>query len=455
MNSYIKKACLIIAASACTVSALAQNTASSYFLENSNNRYEMNPAFGNQHHYFGLGFSNFVVSTGGNLNLKDVIYSVNGKTCLFTNPNITAEEVMKNIENSNKLNTTLKENIFTIGFKAFGGYTNISVNAKASIDAAIPRALFSLAKEGVSNSHYDISDMKASALAYGELALNHSRDIKQVPGLRVGATLKFLVGIGKVDAKFNKANLNLDEDAWTATTNADVYASVANFKYETDINENTGHRYVSDVDFDKFGINGAGFAVDLGAEYKYQDWAFSLGLIDLGFIRWKETYHASTNGDQTIRTDAYTFNANEDAVNNYDDEFDRFKDDLSALYELEDNGNIGARSQGLAATMNVGAEYTLPIYRKLNFGLLNTTRFGEYSWTEFRLSANVAPITGVAASINGVCGTNGAGFGWLLTLGNKGPKFHIGMDRMFAKLAKQGVPLNSNMQFNFGIDFNF
>jgi hypothetical protein len=455
MNANIKKACLILAATACASLAQAQNMSSGYFIDNNDYRFELNPAFGNEHYFAGGFFGNLNVGLRGNLNLSDIIYNVNGKTCLFTNPGVSAEEFMSNIENKNKLNANIKENIISAGFKAFGGYNTVSVNANIDLNMMLPRELFSLAKEGVTNKTYDITNLRATASSYAEVALNHSHDIKAVPGLRVGATAKFLVGIGKVDAYFNKAQLSLQDDRWSAVTNADVYTSIANFRYLKDRNENTGHEYVSDIDIDKFGINGMGFAVDLGASYKFKDWEFSAAVLDLGFIHWKETYHASTNGDQTISTDAYTFNVDGDAQNNFDDEIDRFGDDLSALYELNDNGNIGGRSTSLAATMNVGVKYTLPVYDKLNFGLLNTTRFGSYAWTEFRLSANVMPIRGVALGVNGVTGTYGTGFGWLLSLGNKGPKFHVGMDRMFLKLAKQGVPLNSNIQVNFGIDFAF
>ncbi len=455
MYSIIKRAWLMLAATACVSWAQAQNMASGYFVDNNDYRFELNPALGNERGFFGVAFSNLNIGLRGNLNLSDFVYNVNGKTCLFTNPGVSADAFMNNIENKNKLNATMKENLLSVGFRAFGGYNTFSVNANLDVNMMLPRELFSLAKEGVSNQTYDISNLRASALSYAEIALNHSHDIKAVPGLRIGATAKILVGIGKVDASFNKAELSLQEDCWSAVTNADVYASVANLSCKSDVNETTGHPYVSGVDLSKFGINGMGAAVDLGIVYQLKAWEFSAALLDLGFIHWKETYHASTNGDQSIRTDAYTFNVDGDAQNNFDDEIDRLGDDLSALYELNDNGNIGGRSTMLAATLNVAVKYTLPAYKKLNFGLLATTRFGTYSWSECRLSANIAPAKWFALSVNGVTGTYGTGFGWLLSLGHKGPRLHIGMDRMFVKLAKQGVPLNSNLQMNCGIDFGF
>lgn len=456
MFTNIKKACLIALILAGTSQAIAQNNASSYFLDGYNYRFQMNPAFGNEKTVISIpALSNLNVSIKGNLSLTDVLYNVNGKTTLFTNPGVSTQEVLKNFSEKNKLTTNIKENILTVGFKAFGGYNAVSINANVGADVIIPGSFISLAKEGATNTTYDISNLQASAVGYAEIALNHSRDIKQVPGLRLGATAKILIGAGKADAYFHKAQLTLNENEWTATTDADIYAYVANLQLKHDINENTRHQYVSGLDLDNFKLNGMGLALDLGAEYKFKDWAFSAALLDFGFINWNETYLASTNGEHTVNTDAYTFNVNDDATNSFDNEFDRFTDDLSSLYELNDNGNIGSKTKGLATTLNIGASYTLPAYNKLNFGLLNTSRLGDYSWTEFRLSANVHPIKALSASINGVCGTYGAGFGWLLNVCPNGYNFFIGMDRTFAKLAKQGVPLNSNMHFNFGMSVAF
>ncbi len=106
--------------------------------------------------------------------------------------------------------------------------------------------------------------------------------------------------------------------------------------------------------------------------------------------------------------------------------------------------------------MNIGAEYTLPVYRGLKFGLLNTTRFaGKFTWTDFRLSANVAPCKAFSAGINAVAATYGIGFGWLLSVHTTGFNMFLGMNRTLGHTAKQGVPLNSNAAVNFGINFPF
>lgn len=434
----------------------AQNTRSGYFLEDYTYRFQLNPAMENSKGFVAMpALGNMNIAMNGTLKVSDVIYNVDGKTTTFLNPGVSAQEVMNNISDKNRIGADLRVTILAAGFKAWGGYNTISLSARASLEAQLPGSIFSLAKEGVANKTYDISNLRAFGSAFGELALGHSRPVGDK--WRVGGALKFLVGGGYLDARLNHADLTLGENDWTITTEAEISANIKGLKYKTDLNDKTGHRYVSGAEIDGAGINGFGMAVDLGAVYKpSRDWTVSAALLDLGFINWSNNMLASTNGVKTFNTDRYTFNVDDDKTNSFENEWEKMKDDLSALYELDDMGDTGSKTRALGATMNIGVEYTLPVYRRLSFGLLNTTRIqGSYSWTDFRLSANIAPVKCFDASVNMSAGTYGVGFGWLLNFHTTGFNFFVGMDRTMAKVTKQFVPLNSNASVNLGINFPF
>lgn len=437
--------------------ATAQNTYSGYFIDNYAYRYQMNPAYANEENLVAFPvLGNVNLKMEGSLNLKDVIYTYDGQKVLFTNPNIPVTDVMRHIDDVNKVGVNLRLDIVNVGFKAFGGYNTVGVNMRANVNVSVPGDFFRLAKEGVSNRTYDISNFQASSNTYAEIALGHSRKINDK--WRVGGTLKFMLGVANIDAQMNKASLVLGEDNWTATTDATVYSSVKGLRYNHKFNKNTNHEYVSGLDIDKFGVlNGFGLGLDLGAVYNpFRDWEFSASVLDLGFISWGNTQVASTNGERTIETDAYIFNADKDAPNSFENEFDKFKDNLANLYELEDNGNMGSRNRMLTATLNFGARYTLPVYRNLKFGLLSTTRInGKFTTSDVRLSANVTPVKWFSADANLGIGTYGCSFGWLVNF--KAPifNFFVGMDRLPGKFAKQGFPLSSNAQVNLGINFLF
>lgn len=452
MKKYIFSGILALSA---VISTQAQtNTYSGYFIDNFLYRYQMNPALGNDNNFIGFpGLGNLSIGTQGTVHLNKIFYNLDGKTVLFTNPNLPDNQV-KDFGDTNKLGFNLRENILSAGFKAFGGYNTISISASANAQVGAPGSLLNMLRNGIKNDTYDIKNFMMSGNSYAEIALNHSREIKQVPGLRVGLTFKFLVGVANMYGKFNKAEMTLGENSWDIVSEGDIYVSAKGMKWRKKYNHDVEppRLYVSGIDGGFSAPNGYGAAVDLGATYKWKDFNFSLAILDLGGIAWTETLKATTNGEQHFQTSDYTFTINGD-----DDTFDKMKNQLSSLYQLEAvEGNV-KRSTMQGTTMNIGVEYELPYYRPLSFGLLNTTRMaGGYTWTEFRLSANVIPVKYVSASANLVMGTYGVGFGWLLNItSGKGANLFLGMDRVPGKLSKQLVPLNSNFNFNFGLNIPF
>lgn len=454
MNLINKKFLAIFLTSASVFAVAAQESATGYFNDNYHNRWQMNPAMGNRNGYVGFpGLGSLNLGVSGNLNATDLVYPYNGKTVLFTNPNISAEEVLGNLSDINRLGQSMGVNVIQVGFKAFGGYNNVSISVKEDLSADLPKSIFSLLKEGISNQTYDISNLSVKAKAYAEIALNHSRDIKWVPGLRAGISLKALLPVGMAEANFNQLHLELDQNSWNVRSNAELRLGMKGIRYETDINDRTGHRYVSGVNTDdvKVGINGFGFGVDLGAMYEWKDFTFSLAFTDLGALKYDAMQVASTNGVKEFRTDAHSISVGDDG-----DSWDAIVDDLSPLYELEDNGDGGSSSLALIGKFRAGVDYKFPFYDKLHFGLMNTTNLNSvFPMTEFRLSANVQPVRGVAASVSAAAGTYGMNWGFLLSLGNKGFNFTLGMDYANLKMDKNHIPLKSNVDVHLGINFPF
>lgn len=461
----MKKFKTIIAGAAfilATASVQAQNTESGYFTDGYLFRHEMNPALSNSQNYISIPvFGRMDFTLRGNIGVQNLLYNVNGRTSLFTNPLVPTSEFLGNIHDKNLLGSDVKVKILGAGFSEFGGYNTISVNMRVNEDSNIPGSLFALAKEGLTNRTYDIRDFRAHADAYAELSFGHSRQIGD--RWRVGAALKFLFGGGNIDAHLDKAELTFNGEDWTAVTNATVESSVKGLSYKTTTVERgpegkkTPHTYVNAVDLKSPGYNGFGMAVDLGAEFRLnEDWSFSAAVLDFGFISWSNKMVASTNGDRTFSLDQYTFNADKDADNSFGKEIDRMTGNLATLYELQDCGDMGKHARMLGCTMNIGVGYTLPVYRKMTFGLLNTTRFhGDYSWTDFRLSANWKATKAFCMGANFAAGTYGCAFGWIINVHPNGFNIFLAMDRTVGKLAKQGLPLSSNASATLGMNIPF
>ncbi|MGN0214712.1 MAG: DUF5723 family protein [Muribaculaceae bacterium] len=449
------KTILLCLCAAFAANVMAQTTTSGYFIDGYLQRYQMNPAIGNSRNFVSMpGLSNINVAERGTLGVKDIFYNINGKTTTFLNPEVSTEEAMSRLKGTNHVGVNTKIDLLSFGFKGFGGYNTFSVNARANAAVKLPSDIFRLLKEGVSNSTYNIADISAHADAYAEIALNHSHQITEK--LRIGVTLKGLVGVGNVDADLKKAQLELRDDAWDIVTDATVQANVKNLRFASKVSEETGNMCIDDVDIDKFGIAGFGAAIDLGAVYNLGDFELSAALLDFGAINWSNNYVASTDGEHRFTTDKYTFNVDDEATNNFDDELERMGDDLAVLYEMKDMGDHGSRLRMLATTVNIGAKYTLPTYKALSFGALSSTRLqGKFTWTELRLSANYTPCKFFSMGANVATGNCGTGFGWIINLHTTGFNLFAGMDYTCLKLAKPGVPENSTTSLNFGWNIPF
>lgn len=439
-----------------TILVTAQSSQTGYFTDSNLYRHTMNPAMGNETNYFSvpaMGSSNF--SFRGNLALRDIFYQVNGRTATFLHPNLTSYEVLKNIKENNRFGFNADVQIFSIGFDKFDGYNTVSVNLRGNAHLRVPGELFRLVKEEITNKTYDINNINAHAHAYMEIALGHSRQISEE--LRLGATMKILLAGSNIDAQLNKAQLTLNEDKWTITSDAEVKASSKGFVYKTTINEDTNNSYVDGANMDGIGINGGGLAVDLGAVYQLDDtWSFSASIIDLGFINWRNNMVASTNGLKTFTTDEYIFSLDDDQDNNVDDELDRFKNGLSSLYELEDMGNSGSTLNGIGTTINLGASYILPSYQQLKFGLLNTNHIQKnFSWSDLRASANWTYSDYLSTSLSVAYGTYGGSMGWMVNFHPKKFNIYLAMDAFTGKLTKQYIPLSGAGSFHVGLNIPF
>ena len=454
---------------------MAQGLNSAYFVEDYKFRHNMNPAYGNEQNYISLpALGNINVRMNGNFGLGDVLfdnprYGIDNdkKKTTFMNPYLSSSDALSGFnKGNNRINADVDITILSAGFKGFGGYNTVSLDARTNVGVVLPYELFEFARN-TGNKTYDIGDINAHAQSFVQLAFGHSRDINEK--LRVGGKVKFLFGVGRADLQMSNLRADLSsEDRWTVSGDATANVSLKGFAYieeEKDYKQadKGTYRYVNDVDVDGAGLGGFGLAVDLGGVYKINDdFTVSAALIDLGFIGW------SNNMQAVNRQNSFEFNGfhdiaihDEDANGNtkpnaFDSQADKYSDQLADFANLSDDGDQGGRGTGIGATLNVGCEYSLPSYRNLKFGLLSSTRInGKYSWTECRVSANVAPLKWIDGGVNFAVNSYTASFGWVANFHPKGFNVFIGMDHILGKTSKEFIPLSSNASVNLGFNVAF
>lgn len=461
-----KKIILVATLMLSVVTVTAQSLNSAYFTDGYKYRHTMNPAFGNDQGYVAIpALGNINVRTQGNFGYNAIIKNNpnpygNKSLTTFLNPDIDLATALDGFsKGNNRIIGNVGITILSAGFKAWGGYNTIEINAKATFGVSLPYELFEFAKN-TGNKSYDIGDINAGALSYAEIAFGHSHQLNEQ--LRIGAKLKVLLGAGRADVKMENVKADLsDANQWLITANAQADVSMKGFTYkqkEKEYKLRPGtYQYVNDVKVSSPGVGGFGLGIDLGASYKLNDdWSFSAALLDLGFIRWSNDMQAR-NTSETFEFDGFhDTDISKSSPKSMKNQWNNYGDQIADFAHLQDQGDQGGRTTGIGTTLNLGAEYTLPMYRKLSLGLLSNTRFqGKYSWTEARLSANWEPLRWLDGGMSIGVGSFGVSAGWLLNIHPKGYNFFIGMDHILGKQSKEWIPLSSKASINLGMNITW
>lgn len=462
----------------CTLSANAQFLRTSYFMEGTHYRQQLNPALTPTKGYFNLPVIGAVNATVGSTSLgyQDIIDIIDDGDDFYTKP-----DFMNRLKDNNTLNVNFSTEILSAGWYKGKNFWSFNIGLRTDIGANLTKNMFSFLnqmetiEDNWRNSNYDISGQQLNINAYTEIGLGLSRQINS--RLTVGARVKALLGIGNMELKLNKiamsANLPTDQqinsDSYWSGTPAEITAKAQELKakfdnYHANLNvaaelkssfkglelkEEEGKDYVTDFDFDsgKLGIAGYGFGIDLGASYKILDnLTVSASILDLGFISWSKssTKIASANPDP-IDLKGSTYAGMIDpanpqssvtgALNQLQSDAENYMDLVTQgdvlnydMLQLEVGDAKESRKSRLASTLVLGAEYGF-FNNKLAVGVLSTTRFVQPdALTELTFSANYRPKSwfNVALSYSAIQSA-GKSFGLGLKLG---PLF-VGTDYMF------------------------
>ena len=465
----------------CTLSANAQFLRTSYFMEGTHYRQQLNPALTPTKGYFNLPVIGAVNATVGSTSLgyQDIIDIIDDGDDFYTKP-----DFMNRLKDNNKLNVNFSTEILSAGWYKGKNFWSFNIGLRTDIGANLTKNMFTFlnemetVEENWRNSNYDISGQRLNINAYTEVGLGLSRQINS--RLTVGARVKALLGIGNMELKLNKVamNANLPNDAeitkwssesyWSSMTpsqaaqaaqelkdkfnnyhaNLTVGAELKSSFKGLELKEEEGKDYVTDFDFDsgKLGIAGYGFGIDLGASYKILDnLTVSASVLDLGFISWSKssTKIASANPDPIdIKGSTYANMVNPNDPNTVMNAVNQLQNDAQGYMDRVTNGDVldydmlqlevsdakESRKSRLASTLVLGAEYGF-FNNKLAVGVLSTTRFVQPdALTELTLSANYRPKSwfNVALSYSAIQSA-GKSFGLGLKLG---PVF-VGTDYMF------------------------
>lgn len=431
--------------------AQAQYLRTSYFMDGSHYRLQLNPALTPKKGYFNLpvvGSLNGAVYSGsiGTKDAMDIIQNADDSRYFMS------DNFINRLSEQNNIDANVSTEIISAGWYKGKNFWSFNIGLRADVGVSVPKSMFQFMRnmdaldfnkaESYSNLNELVENQRMAVNTYAEVGIGFARNVNS--RLSVGGKVKALLGIGNMEMKINKmaiksnitgypagvkwadltpAQLNAINGNAEITVDADLISSSKGFEFR----ENS-EGYIDKFRFesDEKGIAGYGAAIDLGAAYKLTDkLTLSASVIDLGFINW------SKSSTMTARSSvARNYNLRNEEERN---EFVQLVDRGEVLnYELfglkKEQQEHSNRKQKLISTCVIGAEYAL-LGDWLTVGGLYTTRFAQSkTLNEITLSGNFRPKSYLNLTLSySMLQSAGKSFGLAAKLG---PLF-LGTDYMF------------------------
>lgn len=441
---------LMVIMLACNHFASAQYLRSSYFMEGSQYRLQLNPALAPPKGYVHLPAIGHVNASvwSNSLGYEDVLDIIKNKddADYFLN-----ERFINDLKDENHAIVNAGTDVLSVGWwQSKNSFWTINLSVKVDGSMNVNRGMFNFLRDmkGVESHDYsnyvrDLGAHEVDVNAYTEIGVGYTRRFGD--RINAGLRVKGLLGLGNVNLKINKAvvKTNLQgvspdinwsdihyEDVAGASGNATIEvdaqleSSFEGLKYETNRDG-----YIDDMEFEAkhMGIAGIGAGFDVGVSARViGGLSLSAAIVDLGFIKW------SRGSTQVARTSAEELYFD---TNNPGDVLD-FTDIVSSgealnpdLLQLTiDEEAAKARTTKLAPTLVLGADYAF-LNNKMNFGVLFTNRQGRiFNESELTMSLNYNPsnFVGLTASYSPIL-SGGKSFGFAIKMG---PLF-LGTDYMY------------------------
>lgn len=426
----MKKIIVLMALALMMYTAGAQSR-TSYFVKNSTQSHEFNAAFAPDRGYFSFPLLSGVdLQIGSNLGVSNILYPLsNGRIGTFMNSEISSEQFLAGIRNSNSLGVDFGYKILDMGWYTWeDSFWTLSFGVKADVDLSLPGELFRFVKMGMYDdpASYSIKNLGATGQVYGQVALGYSQGLdKWVKGLRIGGKVKFLASMMDIQANISSLDLNMSSQSWTVKSNASGHIFGGGLRPLYDEN---GHVNNFKFDLSSLGVAGYGAAFDLGIEYTISEGTpvdglrFSLSVTDLGFMSYSKdkALMLAADGKEFVFDGVDGIGVNTD----FNQIFSTMGDDLMSLISFSEQPVDGNQIRMMTATLYAGVDYSF-LKNKMNVGLLYSARFNRLrTENELTLAWNYAPTRGFDIALSYSLLKTHSTIGWLITVF---PKRGIGL----------------------------
>lgn len=396
--------------------ANAQTFNSGYFLDNFAYSYRLNPSLMSEKSFLALGVGNINANIQSDLGLSSFLFPTDNGLVTGLHSDISAEQFLGGLPEVSNIGLGANINLLARGKRKENKFRNFEINLRSDVGMALPKGFFAFLKEGSNDSAYDLSSLSANANVMAEIAYGRAKYIKK--NFILGYRLKVLQAYG-ADANFDKLSLTVNSNELKGDGNGNMNVAAGPFVLPTDDEGNLDINNLRNLSVNMSGFKpNLGAAVDLGVTWEIgKNLKLSAGITDLGFVNYK--YNYAGRAEASVDFNGLEINTEGDVTKNVKEQVNAKLDEIKNSFNWKLSSANRSVNQMLPYTVDLGARFRIPFFRRLSVGALYTyknltnvkggysdTRFGAtltpFNW--FSVSANVGKssmgdVCGAAASI--------------------------------------------------------
>jgi hypothetical protein len=362
--------------------------------------YFLNPATQPQCGFY-LGFPGLfqVEYKNTGFSASDFIFKdENSDTVLhLLHPKASISDFMDKMKDVEHISSFSSANIVSFGFRVQDMFFSFDATVKVTNDINYPKSFFNFLLVGNSNGEvFNFKPFEFNIQAYTEMGINVSKQFGDM--LSIGIRPKVLFGLATISNSNESMLLTTGIEEWNLDAKTELKIAAVGttipidqdgvFDPNGDIE--LGQDIIDNGNY-KAAFQNKGLGIDLGAHFKpYDEIQFSVSLLDIGYINWKNNTHIDTYSG-SVSFEGIDLGADSINIGNT---FDTIFDGLTS----SGRNNVAFKT-GLTPKLVAGGRFFLN--EDFDIGLLSTTNFHKHRTTnDLTFVANLHPSSafGLSAS---------------------------------------------------------
>lgn len=439
--------------------AASQNR-TSYFVEHSPNRHNLNASFAPAQGYIGIPLlGDVTLASSSNAGVSTFLYPGTGGPVLFLNSSVSPSTFLSSLGNYTYFDASACADILDAGWRTRRDFFwTVNIGIRSDTESYIPKELFTLLKNGCyssSASTYEIPDVYACADVYAQASVGFSAPIKSLEGFRIGGKLKLLAPVADSRMRITGMTVTMSGSKYTLSASGEGYVAGKGIRLDTDSKSKVT---AVGLEPSEMGLSGFGFGLDLGMSYRLSEGTlldgllFSVSITDLGVIfDSRDAVQSLSFGGNSFTYNGVTVSGLHD--NSIDGQFAAIGDRLSDAFSVYRKAVNSSERPSLSSKVYGGFGYQF-LDDRMTVGVLYSHRFGQFHHSdEVTLSYNYAPAKCFDVAVSWSFLNNVRSVGLLLTFVPwRGINVILGSDYNYLRYSAHGIPMyRATMNLNFGL----